>query len=107
MLHASSPHSVTLMQLRFTSLVVTNLRRDLHPQECAHAGRTNQGRLAAATPLPALSHKPVLSFACPELVEGSKDRRRERGLLLRLPGQNDALHQFESHRVMQLAVKAK
>jgi hypothetical protein len=28
------------MQLRFTSFVVINLRRDLHPQECAHAGRT-------------------------------------------------------------------
>ena len=39
-LHASSPHSVTLMQLRFTSFAVINLRRDLHPQECAHAGRT-------------------------------------------------------------------
>jgi hypothetical protein len=31
MFHASFPHSVTLMQLRFTSLVVINLRRDLHP----------------------------------------------------------------------------
>ena len=39
-LHASFPHSVTLMQLRFTSFVVINLRRDFHPQECAHAGRT-------------------------------------------------------------------
>ncbi|MDD2947319.1 MAG: hypothetical protein PHD68_06600, partial [Rugosibacter sp.] len=39
-LHASSPRSVTLTQLRFTSFVVINLRRDLHPQECAHAGRT-------------------------------------------------------------------
>jgi hypothetical protein len=29
------------MQLRFTSFVVINLRRDLHPQECAHAGRTS------------------------------------------------------------------
>ena len=29
--HASFPHSVTLMQLRLTSLVVINLRRDLHP----------------------------------------------------------------------------
>ena len=39
-LHASSPHSVALMQLRFTSFAVINLRRDLHPQECARAGRT-------------------------------------------------------------------
>src|SRR6266542_4025544 len=41
-LHASSPHSVTLMQLRFASLVVINSRWDLHPQECAHAGRTKR-----------------------------------------------------------------
>ena len=39
-LHASFPHSVALMQLRFTSLVVINSRWDFHPQECAHAGRT-------------------------------------------------------------------
>jgi hypothetical protein len=32
----------TLMQLRFASLVVTNSRWDLHPQECAHAGRTTK-----------------------------------------------------------------
>ena len=30
------------MQLRFASFVVINLRRDLHPQECAHAGRTSK-----------------------------------------------------------------
>jgi hypothetical protein len=30
------------MQLRFTSFVVINLRRGLHPQECAHAGRTKK-----------------------------------------------------------------
>ena len=39
-LHASSPHSVALVQLRFASFAVINLRRDLHPQECARAGRT-------------------------------------------------------------------
>ena len=42
MLHASFPHSVALMQLRFTSFVVINSRRDLHPQVCAHAGRTKE-----------------------------------------------------------------
>ena len=42
LLHASSPHSVTLMQLRFASPAVTCLRRELHPQECAHAGRTRR-----------------------------------------------------------------
>lgn len=42
MLHASFPHSVALMQLRFTSFVVINLREDLHLQECAHAGRTRK-----------------------------------------------------------------
>src|SRR5665647_3556035 len=41
-LHASSPRSVTLPQLRFTSFAVINLRWDLHPQECAHAGRTKK-----------------------------------------------------------------
>ena len=30
------------MQLRFTSFVVINSRRDLHPQVCAHAGRTTK-----------------------------------------------------------------
>ena len=39
-LHASFPHSVTLMQLRFASFAVINLRWDLHPQECARAGHT-------------------------------------------------------------------
>jgi len=39
-LRASSPHSVTLVQLRFASLDVINSRWDFHPQECAHAGRT-------------------------------------------------------------------
>ena len=48
-LHASSPHSVALMQLRFATLVVISLRRDSHPQECARAGRTKQK--AARRPL--------------------------------------------------------
>ena len=39
-LHASSPRSVALTQLRFALLAVTNSQRDLHPQVCAHAGRT-------------------------------------------------------------------
>ena len=46
-LDASSPRSVALPQLRFTSLAVISLRRDFHPQECAHAGRT-QKRLATS-----------------------------------------------------------
>jgi hypothetical protein len=41
-LHASFPHSVTLMQLRFASLAVINLREDFHLRECAHAGRTQK-----------------------------------------------------------------
>jgi hypothetical protein len=41
-LHASSPHSVTLMPLRFASLAVINLREDFHLQECARAGRTQK-----------------------------------------------------------------
>ena len=41
-LHASFPRSVALTQLRFTLLTVTSLQRDLHPQVCAHAGRTKK-----------------------------------------------------------------
>jgi hypothetical protein len=41
-LHASFPHSVTLMQLRFTSLTVISSWPDLHQQECAHVGRTKK-----------------------------------------------------------------
>ncbi len=32
------------MQLRFASFAVINLRRDLHPRECALAGRAQKGR---------------------------------------------------------------
>ncbi|WP_233203143.1 hypothetical protein, partial [Chitinimonas sp. BJB300] len=50
-IHASFPRSVALTQLRFTSFAVINLRRDFHPQECAHAGRTQQsGQPAALEP---------------------------------------------------------
>ena len=41
-LHACSPRSVALTQLRFTLLTVTSSQRDLHPQVCAHAGRTKR-----------------------------------------------------------------
>ena len=30
------------MQLRFTLLTVTSSQQDLHPQVCAHAGRTKK-----------------------------------------------------------------
>jgi hypothetical protein len=40
MLHASFPRSLTLTQLRFTLLNMTSSQQDLHPQVCAHAGRT-------------------------------------------------------------------
>ena len=43
-LHASFPRSVALTQLRFTLLTVTSSQRDLHPQVCAHAGRTQKCR---------------------------------------------------------------
>lgn len=41
-LHASSPRSVALAQLRFTSFAVASSREDLHLQVCARAGRTRQ-----------------------------------------------------------------
>jgi hypothetical protein len=37
---SAAPCPLALIQLCFASLVVTNLRRDFRPQECAHAGRT-------------------------------------------------------------------
>jgi hypothetical protein len=40
-LHASSPRSVTLTQLRFTCLAVASSAEDLHLQDRAHAGRTS------------------------------------------------------------------
>ncbi len=39
-IHASSPQSVALPQLRFTSFAVVSLREDFHLQDRAHAGRT-------------------------------------------------------------------
>ena len=45
-LHTSFPRSVALTQLCFTLLTVTSLQRDLHPQVCAHAGRTKEKGLA-------------------------------------------------------------
>jgi len=41
-LHASSPRSVTLTQLRFACLAVVSSAGDFHPEERAHAGRTNK-----------------------------------------------------------------
>ena len=41
-LHAFSPQSATLMQLRFASFAVINLRWVLHPQQCARTGRTTK-----------------------------------------------------------------
>ena len=42
-LHASSPHSVALMQLRFTSFAVVSLWRDLHRRNAPMLG-ANEGR---------------------------------------------------------------
>src|SRR5690606_29282498 len=39
---ASSPQSVALLQLRFTSIRMVSSRRDLHPLDSAHAGRTQK-----------------------------------------------------------------
>jgi hypothetical protein len=49
-LHASSPRSVTLAQLRFTSFAVVNSREDFHLQDCAHAGRTRKKAAAGSLP---------------------------------------------------------
>ena len=48
-LNASFPRSVNLTQLRFTLLTVTSSQQDLHPQVCAHAGRTHKKTHRVAT----------------------------------------------------------
>ena len=37
------------MQLRFTLLTVTSSQQDLHPQVCAHAGRTMKKATSLST----------------------------------------------------------
>jgi len=49
-LHASSPRSVTLTQLRFTRLAVASSAGDSHPEDRAHAGRTVTRRPCGAPP---------------------------------------------------------
>ncbi len=39
-LNTRGVEDISLAQLRFASLAVINSQRDLHPQECARAGRT-------------------------------------------------------------------
>jgi hypothetical protein len=46
---ASIPYSVTFMQLRFDSFDVINLRKDLHLQECARAGRETKNPCKSKT----------------------------------------------------------
>src|SRR5690606_9316923 len=80
-LHASFPRSVALTQLRFTSFAVINLWRDLHPQECAHAGRTAKrnpppcGRWVPAGGRPA-SGRPILH--CTALIRSLAPPARPR-----------------------------
>ena len=62
-LHASSPRSVALTQLRFTLLTVTSSQRDLHPQVCAHAGHTANKRCLRSKARPAST-----DGACPGLL---------------------------------------
>ncbi len=41
---AEVPRSVAFPQLRLASVEMTSFRRDLHPQDSAHAGRTKKER---------------------------------------------------------------
>ena len=67
------------MQLRFTSLTVVSSRRDFHPQECAHAGRTQQnGRCASDRPFlvnvfyfPSTFNTASVMAWAPVLIDGS------------------------------------
>ena len=56
-LHACFPRSVTLTQLRFALLTVTSSQRDLHPQVCAHAGRTKKTPLCCHSGVSDLSRQ--------------------------------------------------
>jgi hypothetical protein len=61
------------MQLRFTSFAVINLWWDLHPQECAHAGRTfGEGWAKYAQPFE--SHTQGAQTPC-SLPPGNKKNR--------------------------------
>ena len=51
------------MQLRFASFVAINLRRDLHPQECAHAERTRKKKPARSGLFPGRSSRLEDQFA--------------------------------------------
>ncbi len=46
-LHATSPHSIALVQLPFTSFAVANVREDFHRQDRAHAGRATDQIVAS------------------------------------------------------------
>ena len=54
-LPASFPRSVALTQLRFASIRMTSSRRDLHPQDSAHAARDKSERARRSEHLRALS----------------------------------------------------
>ena len=56
------------MQLRFTSLVVINSRWDLHPQECAHAGRTKVTAAAQAAAVWCRVPTPILRFSLQQAI---------------------------------------
>ena len=88
--HASSPHSVALMQLRFASLAVINSPWDFHPQECAHAGRTKKSprRVSRAR---ACRFKSLLKWLC-------QPRERMRTMKASKPSSATCHHRYSSPR---------
>src|SRR5699024_10486123 len=61
-LHASFPRSVTLTQLRFTSLAMVYSWEDFHLQDRAHAGRTKRDGRRATVPSIARVASSLLRF---------------------------------------------
>ena len=75
MLYTSYSHSGALIQLRFTSLVMINLRGNIHPQEYAQAGRTKKkGHHLSEAPFK--KEKTLLTNQFNELVRYTQDMYR-------------------------------
>jgi len=92
-LHTSSPRSVALPQLCFASFAVVSLRRDLHPQECAHAGRTKKAApkcgLMAGSLVPAISDVAVLTTSKPQYTNPTRRHPRSANTRQRPQMRND------------------
>ena len=84
-LHASSPRSVALTQLRFACLAVASLAGDLHPEECAHAGRTKKTDAEASVFLSCRCSFERAAQPLFDYLRSTTSTRREAALLAAVP----------------------